>query len=54
MKKHVIIKELGEGVVRSACNLLIMRYYGVKERYLADRSKEVSCNRCRRKYGIKE
>lgn len=48
MKKHILIKELGEGFCRSVCQLSIPRYEGVKRMYLPERAAEVTCERCRK------
>jgi hypothetical protein len=47
MKKHILVKELGEGVCKTLCHLNVMRYEGVKERYLPERVAEITCGRCR-------
>jgi hypothetical protein len=50
MKKHILVKELGEGVCKTKCYLNVMRYNGVKERYLPERLEEVTCGRCKGRY----
>lgn len=50
MKRHILIKELGEGVCKTICNLSVMRYEGVKMLYLPARDKEITCNKCRKRY----
>lgn len=49
MKKHILVKELGEGICKAKCHLNVMRYDGVKERYLPERAAEITCGRCRSK-----
>ncbi len=46
MKKHILIKELGEGICKTICNLLVMRYEGIKKIYLPERKNEITCNKC--------
>jgi hypothetical protein len=47
MKKHILVKELGEGVCKTLCHLNVMRYEGIKDRYLPERTAEITCGRCR-------
>lgn len=47
MKKHIITKELQEGLCKTICNITIMRYEGIKKQYLPEKSNQITCGRCK-------